>query len=102
MKSEKKAIYIKVDGMQKEVTPKNGKYFTYDEMQCFVGYMVEIVPLPSGKLMVLHEEGKLIGLLKNEKATDIWNKEYPIEKYPNNNDQLVVGDVLIADEGLIR
>jgi hypothetical protein len=64
-------------------------------LQKFVGGKIEIVELPSGSAIYLNEEGKLEGLSKNEKATEIWKSEYPIEKYPVNNDELIVGNVLI-------
>lgn len=92
------ATYYKIDGLVMEVTPKNGKNFTYDELRAFVGYIVQIVPLPSGKSIVVHEEGKNINLPKNNRATEEWVKEYPIEKYPDNNDMLIAGDALIATE----
>ena len=60
--------------------------------------MVQIVPLPSGKSIVINEEGKLIGLPVNKAATAEWKNEYPIEKYPMNNDELIVGNALIADD----
>lgn len=90
------ATYYKIDGLEMEVAPKNGKTFSYDELRAFVGYIIEIVLLPSGKSIVVHEEGKLINLPINRKATEAWKKEYPLEKYPHNNDALVVGDALIA------
>lgn len=96
------AIYYKTDSRIENVYPKNGKTFTYEELQNFVGdgenKMVEIVPLPSGRSIIVNEEGKLIGLNKNLRATDVWKAEYPIEKYPENNDELIVGNVLVVDE----
>jgi len=56
--------------------------------------------MPSGLSMILNDNGKLEGLEKNNKATDIWKKEYPIEIYPLNNDQLIVGDVIIIGRGV--
>lgn len=94
--------YIKADGTESQMRPQNGKYFEYEELKKLVGYPVEIVPMPSGKLLVCNEEGKLTGLPENAKATAIWKSEYPIAQYPNNNDELVVGDVLIVPEELIR
>lgn len=95
------AKLIKTDGTIQEVVPANGKVFSLKEMQDFVGKgkdrMVEIVPLPSGKDIVVNEEGKLIGLETNEVATKIWKEEYPLEKYPLNNDELIVGDVLLVE-----
>lgn len=81
-----------------EVTPKNGKTFVYEELTAFVDGMVQIVPMPSGKQMVINEEGKLIGLPKNIKATEVWMKEYPIAEYPDNNDELIVGNALVCEE----
>lgn len=97
------AIFYKAGDWDIEnVTPKNGKFFTYEELQGFIregdDAMVEIVPLPSGRSMVVNEEGKLIGLKMNNRATDVWKAEYPIEKYPHNNDQLIVGNALVVDE----
>ena len=102
----KKATLIKVDGTQIDVKPKDGDHFSYEELRAFVcpnnDGLVEMVPLPSGKVLVGNEEGKLIGLQKNEVATEMWKQEYPIEKYPHNNDELIVGDVLITDEAYLE
>lgn len=92
------ATLYKVDGIIKEVKPKNGKKFKYEELRKIVDGMVEIVGLPSGRAIVVNEEGKLIGLQYNTEASKVWNKEYPIEKYPNNNDQTIVGDALVVEE----
>jgi len=97
-----KALYITTEGDIKEVSPTNGKSFSYKELRAFVDGMVEIVPLPSGRELVCNEEGKLDGLDINQKATEIWKQEYPIEKYPNNNDELVVGNVLITDAEFLK
>lgn len=91
----KTALYIGVDGEEKVVTPKNGEDFTLEELQAYVGGNIEIVPFGEELEIIVNEEGKLIGLEKNEKATEIWNINYPIELYPDNNDQLIVGNVLI-------
>jgi hypothetical protein len=67
-----------------------------------VGGMVEIVPLPNGQIMILNEEGKLDGLPINELGTEFWKLQYPIEQYPNNNDELVVGDIIVCDSELVN
>ena len=94
------AKHYTVDGEVREVSPANGKYFTYAELQGFVragdNDMIEIVPLPSGNELVVNEEGKLIGLLPNQKATELWKQEYPISDYPDNNDELIVGNALLC------
>ena len=90
------------DGRMVETPPDNGEYFTFQELQFLVEGMVEIVPLPSGKIMICNEEGKINGLPKNEKATEIWKKEYQIEKYRGNNDELVVGNAIFCDSSMVK
>ena len=99
------AKFINVEGEEKEVKPKNGNDFTLGELREGVIYTdekgirhrnIEIINLPSGNRMVVNEEGKLLGLSENKKAIEIWKKEFPIEEFPNNNDQLVVGNIVIA------
>lgn len=93
------AIHVKIDGTVTDVLPKDGKYFTLDELKGFVGGgWIQCVPLPDGKTMVLDDEGKLNGLLANPKATEVWKQYYPIGQFPLNNDELVVGDALFADD----
>ena len=98
-----KAQLYKTDGTIANVKPVQGKTFKLKELQEYVGGLIDIQDLPKfKKVMVLNDEGKLIGLPKNNKATDIWKETYPIAEYPNNNDELIVGDVIICDEELIN
>jgi len=99
------AKYITIDGNEKEVFPENKKFFKLKELQNFVegeGFggkkenRIEIVPLPSGKRIVVNEMGKIVMLPVNPKATALWKKEYPIADYPYNNDQLIVGNVVVC------
>ena len=93
------AIHVKTDGTVTDVLPKDGKYFSGEELKAFIGGGIfQMLPLPDGKTMVCDDEGKLNGLPANEKATELWKKYYPIAKYPLNNDELVVGDALFADD----
>lgn len=101
------ATYYPVEGQPQEVKPANGSTFTYAELQKFIGGsgMIEIVPLPSGKVIVVDEEGKLVDeefWAINQEATKIWNTEYPIEMYPNNNDQTIVGNALVCESAMIE
>jgi len=104
------AKYYKTTGEVLEVKPENGKHFVYKELQAFIKGdgedrgMVEIVPLPDGKSIVVNEEGKEdIGVCradtsKNIKATEVWKKVYPIDEYPDNNDELICGNALVCEE----
>ncbi len=89
------AQYIKTNGSVIGIRPEQGKQFTLKELQGLVGGTVDLAYMPSGNVMYLNDNGKLKGLPMNEKASEIWQKEYPLNKYPINNDGLIVGDVLI-------
>ena len=83
------AQFIKANGEVTEVKPKNGKDFSLEEMQKFVGGYIEIVESQikgDKRLIVLNEEGKLHGLPVNPKATAIFG-------YPGD---FIVGDVLVC------
>ena len=92
------ATLLKTDGTKQEVSPKNGKAFTYEELHEFVGGNIDTPVMPSGKCLVVNDEGKLAHLPKNDLATEVWKGEYPIEQYPMNNDELIVGDALLLSE----
>jgi len=96
--SKNMATYYTVDGELHEVKPENGKWFTYAELRDFVGGLVEIVPLPDGRSIIVNEEGKLNNLPENPGATAFWKEVYPIAKYPMNNDELIVGNALVVTE----
>ena len=87
------AMRIMADGAMDYHSPANGVDYQLDELQRLVGGPVEVVPLRwAGKsqlLMVCHEEGKLLGLEPNVKATLIW------EAYYGPTD-VIVGPVLLC------
>lgn len=60
------ATLIKHTGEVSQVTPNNGKTFSLEELQGFVGGYIELIKLHDGKLMFLNEEGKLKDDLKNK------------------------------------
>ena len=83
-------MIIKTTGEIVTVSPDKGKTFSLRELQDTVGGFIEIIRLDNHKaFMVLHEEGKLIGLPINSKATKIFQEQYGTGDY-------IVGDVLIA------
>lgn len=96
------ASLYKTDGTIEEVSPKNGKSFTLDELYTFVGSPIDIRYLPSGKQLVVNDEGALTPLEPNEKAfREVWEKEFPIGEYPHNNVSMLFGDVLLSDSKLL-
>lgn len=86
------AIFIRSDGTKSTVTPADGKAFTLSELQAFVGGYIELVRTnaPGGARLVIHEEGKLIGLPPNQVATSMY------EELVGGPFDVIVGDVLLA------
>ena len=98
-----KALVYKTNGEVESITPENGKYFSLKEMQGICDGVVDIQELPkSNRLIILNDEGKLIGLPINEKATEVWKREYPIAEYPHNNYELIVGNVIVCDKSMVQ
>lgn len=63
------AIFIPVDGNEREVLPKNGRAFSLKEMQALVEGYIEFIYLPDGRILVINEEGKMKGMQYNFKAS---------------------------------
>lgn len=84
------ATLIKADGTQTVVHPQAGigKKFTLKEMQTFVDGYVQYIYLESGKIAVVNEEGRIIGLKPNARASLVTGYN-------------LVGDVLLCDNGEI-
>lgn len=91
----KDTLYL-IDGTTKEVSPKNGKTYSLDELQEFVGGYIEIITKPDGsQMMVVNEEGKLEGLHYNLNATHVflgWG-------YSND---YIAGNALVCDANHIK
>ena len=73
-----------------EVTPKNGETYELEELQGYVGGWVQVVNAFNGKILVLNEDGKMIGLEVNEKATRMYS-------YVLAAGDCLVGDVLVIN-----
>src|ERR1035437_8921646 len=93
------ALLYKTDLSVEEIKPANGRYFKLEEMQAYVGGLIEIVPLDGegleDKLLVVNEEGKLENLPLNLFATTEWVKYYGQTDY-------VSGDAIICHPSFIR
>ena len=73
----------------------------YPEVKEFVGGMVEAVTFPNGDLLLLNEEGKLMGLPLNEKASKLWSETFDNDNYITGRNDFVVGPaILIKAEAL--
>ena len=94
-----RALLYKTDFSVEEIRPANGRYFKLEEMQAYVGGLIEIIPLDGeghdDKPLVVHEEGKLISLPFNFLATLEWVRYYGETDY-------VSGDAIICHPNFIR
>ena len=91
------ATILYPDGRREEIGPENGTDFQLAELQRIVGGYIEIVPTTDGRVMVLNEEGKVLGLPRNEQATALvhWLSSEEIEriKAMYGGQVMIVGDV---------
>ena len=67
----------------------------YKAVSKFVGGMVECVTFPNGDLLLLNEEGKLMGLPLNVEATALWRTHFTKETHAFGYDDFVVGPVIV-------
>ena len=86
------AILIPPSGLERPVMPAHGSKFTLEELQAMVGGLIEFIDLPEHKVMVLNQEGKLMGLPSNPAAT------LRMVGAGTMPDDYAVGDVVIVDE----
>lgn len=88
------AKIFKTDGDVLNVEPKNGKDFSLEELQAVVGGYIEIADM-GDEFMVLNEEGKLLNLPLNERATALYKKKVYAGDY-------IVGDVLVCNKNQVK
>lgn len=82
------ATLIKSNGQEQKVSPLKGESFKLKELQNLVGGYIETIPVATDQLMVVNEEGKLLKLPFNQKATNIALENCVVDA--------IVGDVLIC------
>jgi hypothetical protein len=70
------------------------KNITLKEMQEVVGGYIEFLYLKDNLVMVVNEEGKMVGLPFNARATQLIKE--------NNINDIIVGDVLVINKNLIQ
>ena len=77
------ATLIHTDGTIETVKPQNGTDFSLEELQGFVGGLIEIVPATRGRILVVDDEG----VLKQKEVN--WCASYYAR-------QFIVGDALLC------
>ena len=89
------ARLYKTNGEVIEVSPKNNRDFTLEELQSFVEGDIEIINLTTDKILIVNEEGKINKLPFNELATELWKKYYGRTDY-------IVGNTLLCNSDEVR
>ena len=70
--------------------------------QAFVGGIVECITFPNGDLLIINEEGKLMGLPLNPEATLLWRMTFTKDKYVTGYDDFVVGPALYIKKHALK
>ena len=74
----------------------------YKEVSKFVGGMVECVQFPNGDLLLLNEEGKLIGLPLNPEATALWRATFDNDNFVTGRKDFVVGPAILIKKDALN
>ena len=74
----------------------------YKAVSKFVGGMVECVQFPNGDLLLLNEEGKLIGLPLNPEATALWRATFDNDNYVTGRKDFVVGPAILIKKDALK
>ena len=72
------------------------------EAQDFVGGMVECITFPNGDLLIINEEGKLIGLPLNPEATLLWKMTFDNDNYVTGRKDIVVGPAIYIKKHALK
>ena len=70
--------------------------------QDFVGGMVECITFPSGDLLIVNEEGKLMQLPLNPEATALWRMTFTKQNYVTGYNDFVVGPAIYIKKGSLK
>ena len=75
---------------------------TLESAQKFVGGYVEGIPFPNGDYLIVNEEGKLMGLEVNEKATKLWRDTFDNDNYITGRKDFVVGNAILIKKDALK
>lgn len=91
------ASLIRTDGCGELIVPENEKDFSLEEIQRYVGGYIEIVYLNGDMIMVVNEEGKIMGMDINPVATFIAHDNNSIPAY-----DYIVGNVVVCKRSMLK
>ena len=90
------ASLIRTDGCGELIMPENEKNFSLEEIQKYVGGYIEIIYLEGDMIMVVNEEGKVMGMDINPIATFIAHENNAIRPH-----DCIVGDAVICESCML-
>jgi len=73
-------IIMYANGETKAIEPANGTNFKLKEVQDIVGGLVDVINLGNDRIIIINDEGKLLGLPRNEQATILADFLSPTER----------------------
>ena len=74
----------------------------YKEVSKFVGGMVECITFPNGDLLLINEEGKLIGLPLNPEATLLWRLTFDNDNFITGRKDFVAGPAILIKQKALK
>ena len=74
----------------------------YKEVSKFVGGMVECVTFPNGDLLLVNEEGKLMGLPFNPEASALWKAMFDNDNFVTGRQDFVVGPAILIKKDALK
>ena len=75
---------------------------TLESAQEFVGGYVEGIPFPNGDYLIVNEEGKLMGLEVNEKATKLWRDTFDNDNFITGRKDWVAGPAILIKQKALK
>ena len=75
---------------------------TLESAQAFVGGMVQGIEFPNGDYMIMNENGKLMGLEVNEKATKLWRDTFDNDNFITGRKDFVVGPTILIKKDALK
>ena len=96
--------YVKAntDQDQFKIIDDESKTPSLKEAQDFVGGYVECITFPTGDVLIVNEEGKLMGLPLNPEATLLWKITFDNDNYVTGRKDFVVGPAIYIKKHALK
>ena len=97
--------------MTEQVNTKQSEFLLIDDekntpdlkgAQDFVVGYVECITFPNGDLLIVNEEGKLMGLPLNPEATLLWKMTFDNDNYITGRKDIVVGPAIYIKKHALK